>query len=150
MHMIICTMDIYASYVIHYHYVIISFIVIARSRYKHPALARDLVPRAVVNILAREIDLLPDGTVGRNVSFSYFPYVCPKPVLVNIRIFSINSRQKGENRFRTHHRGRFQFVSTYPMPSYKKHHSLCEFSLCLSRACLGKLIVFKKHLCRLV
>ena len=78
--------------------IIISFIIIARSRYKHPALARDLVPRAVVNILAREIDLLPDGTVGRNVSF---PYVCPKPVLVNIRIFSINSRQKGEKRFRT-------------------------------------------------
>ena len=82
----------------------------------------------------------------RNVSLSFFvsdfPYVCPEPVLTNTRFLVV---MKWRNKRRSPHQRRVRWrprrgaVST--TGSCRKQ-LFFAFSLCLSRACLGKMMHF--------
>ena len=80
-----------------------------------------------------------------------FPYVCPEPVLVKSSVLCTNGLKKGFSApghalialrvgVSRHHVILVQFHSVLRPATYERRHSFFEFCLCLSRACLGKLI----------
>eukprot|EP01046_Picozoa_sp_COSAG06_P019227 COSAG06_NODE_1364_length_9696_cov_14.104929_7_plen_92_part_00 len=63
---------------------------------------------------------------------SSFLYVCPEPVLAEM-IISIFKNRGNKDRFLT---------SLLECEILRENGTFFEFSLCLSRACLGKIIIF--------
>ena len=82
-----------------------------------------------------------DSFLRKNGLFWSFPYVCPEPVLVNVRFFSIKHGAKKAFPHQPERcTAREDPCKARVIPEEKR--SFLEFSPCLSRACLSKMIVY--------
>jgi hypothetical protein len=84
-------------------------------------------------------------TRKRGLSFLSICCVCPEPVLANVRFFQYKMAQK--RRFSYQQLGLFcraprRLRDGRVEVLLSENASLVEFSLCLSRACLGKMSIF--------
>jgi hypothetical protein len=79
---------------------------------------------------------------NKRASFSAFPHVCPEPVLAKrSRLYMRMTQQRGCWGAVPEH-GQHRFVPNEQLPGLRNTPLFFEFSLCLSRACLGKMMHF--------